>query len=534
MLKDEVQKFFKGEVWDDEETLRRYSKDASLFEVKPKLVVWPKDSEDLESLVKWVSSHPGESITIRAAGSDMSGGPLNESIIADVTKYMNKIGRVERETVVEPGAFYRDFEKKTLERGLILPCYTASKNICALGGMIGNNCAGEKTLRFGKMENYVLETKAIFADGKEYTVKPLTIDELNQKILQGDFEGKLYADLYNLIEENKEAIEKARPRVSKNSAGYFLWNVWNGAIFDLNKLLVGSQGTLGIITEAKIKLVPVEPVSRLCVIFLKDLTPIANLVNEVLPSKPTSMEVYDDASMKLAIKYLHRYLFRFLPEALMILRGGLPKMAVIVEYTGSTEKEVHDKMDALKKRIEHMRLPIRLAKTEKDSEKYWAIRRDSFRLLREHIKGARTAPFVDDVVVNPSDMPKFLPEMKQILDETGVVYTIAGHAGNGNFHIIPLMNMHDKRNVEVIREVGEKVYDLVGKFGGSISGEHNDGIVRTPYLGKMYPPHILELFKKTKAIFDPQNIFNPGKKVPSTGLGQAGSIDYMLSHIATE
>lgn len=541
MLKEEVQKFFKGEVFDDEVTLKAYSRDASLFEVRPKLVVYPKDSIDLQNLVQWINENTSIyrgnneplSLTIRAAGSCMSGGPLNESIIADVSKHLNHIGPVDNShkgltfVGVEPGAFYRDFEKQTLEKGLILPCFPASKNLAALGGMMGNNCAGEKTLRWGKMENFVMESKVILSDGNEYVVRPLTKQELGRKMADGGFEGELYEKLYHLIESNKEIIEKARPKVSKNSAGYYLWNVWNGVTFDLNKLLVGSQGTLGIITEAKLKLVPTEPVSRLFVIFLKDLSPLADLVNEILPTSPESIESYDDASMRLAVRYLPKHIFKFLPEALMILRGGLPKMAMLVEYTGKTEEEVVGKLNDLEKRLKHFGFPMRRTKSEKDAEKYWTIRRESFNLLRKHVKNARTAPFVDDVVVRPEDMPSFLPAMKKILDDHKLVYSIAGHAGNGNFHIIPLMDMRDRKNVQIIQEVGEKIYDLVGKYHGSITGEHNDGIVRTPYLHKMYSSEVLELFKKTKEIFDPKNIFNPGKKV-------GGSLEFMASHIALE
>jgi len=543
-MKEEVQKFFKGEVLLDEQTLKVYSKDASLFEVKPKLVVFPKDSEDLTNLVKYINqrktSDESLSLTVRAAGSCMSGGALNESIIADVTKHMNGIEEIkDKEVRVEPGMFYRDFEKKTLERGLILPCYTASKNMNALGGMIGNNCAGEKTLRWGKMENYVLESKVIFSDGNEYEVKPLNKSELDKKISQGDFEGNLYKEIYQLITDNEQLIRNAKPKVSKNSAGYFLWNVWDGNIFDLNKLITGSQGTLGIVTQAKVKLVPVEPKSKLFVVFMRDLSNLANLINEVLPTAPESVETYDDATMKLAFKFFpemlksmkaknfFKLIFSFIPEGLMMLRGGMPKLIVLVEYTGQTEEEIDQKMENLDKNIKHFKFITRQTRSEEESNKYWTIRRESFSLLRKHVHGSRTAPFVDDVVVLPKDMPAFLPRMRKVLDRYKLVYTIAGHAGNGNFHIIPLMDMKKRENIEVIKKVSEEIYSLVKEFGGSITGEHNDGIVRTPYLNYMYSEEVLRLFEKTKNIFDPQNIFNPGKKV-------GGSIEYMASHIAIE
>lgn len=558
-LKEEIQKFFKGEVLDDEETLKTYSHDASLFEVKPKLVVYPQDAEDLKKLVRFVSENksndPTLSITIRAAGSCMSGGPLGESIVADVTKHMNRMGEVKEDgTMVEPGlrraeagsvlaeagVFYRDFEPKTLEKSLILPCFTASKNMNALGGMIGNNCAGEKTLRFGKMENYILKLKVIFSDGKEYEVRPLTRSELDKKMGQMDFESNIYKKVFELLENNRKVIEDARPRVSKNSAGYYLWNIWDGKTFDLNKLIVGSQGTLGLVTEATVKLVPVEPVSKLFVIFLKNLNPLAKLVNEILPTNPDSVETYDDATMKLAFKFFpemlrtmkaknfSKLILSFIPEAFMMLREfGIPKLIVLVEYTGQSESEVDEKMNNLENRIKHFGLVMRKTKSEEESNKYWTIRRESFSLLRKHIHGSRTAPFVDDVVILPEHMPEFLPRMKKILDEYKLVYTIAGHAGNGNFHIIPIMDMHKRENIGVIKEVGEKIYNLVKEYHGSITGEHNDGIVRTPYLDKMYSSEILGLFKQTKEIFDPQNIFNPGKKVN-------GTLEYLESHIAIE
>ncbi len=543
-LAEEIRAILKGEVLDDEKILDRYSKDASLFKVKPKLVVFPKNTDDLKALIKWVGENGRESVTVRAAGTDMSGGPLTESIVADVTKYFTKIGEVkETGTVVEPGVFYRNFEKETLKRGLILPCYTASKELCALGGMLGNNCAGEKTLHYGKMENFVLETRVIFSDGNEYTVKPLTEEELGAKMAQNDFEGDIYRRVFNLVEENRELLEEARPKVSKNSAGYYLWNVFsnnNGKkIFDLNKIIVGSQGTLGIITEAKLRLVPIEPASKLFVIFLHDPRGIAELVNAILPTNPESIESYDDETMKLAFKFFPEILknmhvkhfvsllLSFVPEFFMMLRGGIPRLIVLVEYAGKTIAEIDKKMDELEKIVHPFKVVSRKTFSEEESNKYWTIRRESFNLLRKHVYGARTAPFVDDVVVRPQDMSEFLPKMRAILDKYKMTYTVAGHAGNGNFHIIPLMNMRDRKNIEVIKKVGEEVYSLVSEFRGSITGEHNDGIVRTPYLYKMYKPETLELFRKTKEIFDPKNIFNPGKKVSVT-------LEYLENHIAIE
>jgi FAD/FMN-containing dehydrogenase len=281
---------------------------------------------------------------------------------------------------VLPGTFYRDLEKETLSRGLLLPCYTASKNLCAIGGMIGNNAGGEKTLRYGKMERYVESLQVVFSDGNTYEVKPLSRDELEQKMNQGDFEGNIYKNIFELIEANKEEIEQARPLVSKNSAGYYLWNVWDGKTFDLTKLIVGSQGTLGIVTEAKLRLVPVKEHSRLFVIFLRDLTHLSELVNEILPLGPESLESYDDQTMNLAVRFfpemlksMHTAFFKlmwsFLPEAAMILTGGIPKLIVLVEFTEGTLAEVEEKMLALQTKIKHFHFKTHMAHVGSDSDK---------------------------------------------------------------------------------------------------------------------------------------------------------------------
>ncbi len=201
-MKDEIKKFFRGEVEDDEETLDKYSHDASLLEVRPKVVVYPLDKEDVKNLVKWVGenkvTYPELSITPRSAGTDMSGAAIGESIILDFTRHMNrlvggpvplrsgqKVGsaypEVESAITVEPGMYYRDFEKITMAKGLILPCYTASKSINAIGGMVGNNSAGERTLKYGKTEDYVLESKMVFADGVERTIRPVALVEISSQ-----------------------------------------------------------------------------------------------------------------------------------------------------------------------------------------------------------------------------------------------------------------------------------------------------------------------------------------------------------------
>lgn len=570
-LAKELKNIIKGDVENSEEILTKYSHDASLLEVKPEVVIFPKDASDICAIVKWVNEENAKGgkyfITARSAGTCMAGGAIGESIIMDFTKYMNQIKSIENVSPFEiipkypnahpvtisglatvmPGCFYRDFEPKTMEKGLLLPCYTASKSLNAMGGMVGNNSAGEKTLNYGKTEDYIKSLKIVLADGREYEVKSLTKKELYAKIAQGDYEGDLYKNLYALIKDNLEVIEKAKPNVSKNSAGYMLWNVWDdkNEIFDLPKLIAGSQGTFGIVTEVTFYLVKVKPESKLAVIFMKDISRLGELVDTILPFHPESIESYDDATMKLAIKFfpdflknkgfvgMIKFMWSFWPEAIMMLTSGMPKLIILVEFAGDNEKQISLEAKKLVEAVKPFKFNTRITRSKTDADKYWDIRRESFALLRKHIKDKHTAPFIDDIIVKPEFLPEFLPKLQKILDIYPITYTMAGHAGNGNFHIIPLMDFSDPKTSDIILDLSTKVYDLVLEYKGSTSAEHNDGIIRTPFLKQMYGENVYELFAQTKNVFDSKNIFNPGKKVALGGSG-AGTKEYIASHIIHE
>ena len=540
-LKNEIKNFFKGDVLDDEKTLLKYGRDAGFFFVKPKLVVFPKDLQDIEKLVSFVAENkrdnPSLSLTARSAGSDMSGGPLNESIIVEFDKYFNKIREVgDNYAVSEHGVYYRDFEKETLKKGLIFPPFPASREICAIGGMVANNAGGEKSLIYGKTKDYVLSIKAVLRDGREYVLEKISTGELQNKIAQNDLEGEIYKKVFEVIKDNLDKIKNAEPKVSKNSAGYNIFEAWDEKNFDMTKLLTGSQGTLGIITETKLKLVPVKKYSKLLVIFLNDLNLLPKIVNAVLEFKPESFETYDDHTFKLAIKFLPKIIKRmkggaislgikFLPEIWMGLTGGIPKLILLPEFAGNDLNEIDRRIKTVYEKLKPLGLKMRITKSPEESEKYQIIRRESFSLLREKVKDRQTAPFIDDLIVRPEYLPEFLPKLYKILDKyPSLIFTVAGHAGDGNFHIIPLMNLDDPSQKAVIPKLMDEVFDLVLNYRGSITAEHNDGLIRSPYLQKMFGEEIYKIFEEIKNIFDPQNIFNPGKKVYS-------DLSYALKHI---
>jgi FAD/FMN-containing dehydrogenase len=309
-LLEELKGVFEGDIATDEETLMLHSHDASLFEVKPQVVVFPKSEKDVQTLIDFVNKHkkdnPDLSLTGRSAGTDMSGGSINSSIIVAFSKYFNQPPVINGDIVTaQPGVFYRDFEKETLKQNLIFPSYPASRELCAIGGIVNNNSGGEKSLKYGKTERYVKRIKEVLSDGKTYELKPLNEEELKKKMEQGDFEGEIYKKMYELITSHWEVIKNAKPAVTKNSAGYFLWNVWDpeSKIFDLTKLFVGAQGTLGMMLEADLQVVPVHKHREMMVIFLHDLAHLGEIITTVMAEGPESFESYDDNTLKLALRY---------------------------------------------------------------------------------------------------------------------------------------------------------------------------------------------------------------------------------------
>lgn len=450
-----------------------------------------------------------------------------------MTAHMNRLVELtDTYAVVEPGMYFRDFDKETKKKDLELPSYTASRELNTVGGMAANNSGGEKNLKYGKTARYVEELEVVLADGKVHTLKKLEGEALASKLKEEGYEGDLYRAVAKTVgtTEHKLIIDAHKPTVEKNSSGYAIWDIGDGArLLNLARLMVGAQGTLGIITKIKYSLVHPKPYSAMVVMFLNNLSELGELVPEVLKHRPDSFESYDDHTFHLAVKYFPEFaaqmkagLFSlglsFLPEVVMMLTGGVPKLVLLAEFRGSTQEEALKAADRLRDEIEQTKghVKVRVAKNEQEARKYWVIRRESFSLLRKKIRGKRTAPFIDDFVVPPLSLPQFLPKLEEILSHYDLTYTIAGHVGDGNFHIIPLVDPKDPTVARTIDELSHMVYDLVLAYKGSISGEHNDGLIRTPYVEKMFGREMYGLFLDIKQTFDPLNIFNPGKKVGTT------------------
>lgn len=542
-----LKKEFSGDISTDVAAREAVSHDASMFEIIPQAVVAPKNADDVASLVRLVAEHkkdlPDLSLTARSAGTDMSGGAINDSIIVDFKKYFTEITSISSGSArVQPGVFYRDFDTQTREQGMLLPTYPASRDLCTVGGMVNNNSGGEKSIEFGKTEDFVTELSVVFADGIERTVKPLTKSELDAKMQLKDFEGAVYRDMFALLDKNYDVIKAAKPDVSKDSTGYHLWNVWDRdtGIFDLTHLIVGAQGTLGLTTDIEFKLVDARSEEGLLVIFLKDLTNLGELIKLVVDKKPSRFESFDDNTVFLSMKFMPKFLgflgfkkfvrllISLIPEGLLLFKG-IPRLILMVSIKGNDPQEVATKIKELHTELKAKQKYYGIsgfeeAPTDRQGEKFWIMRRYSFQILRSSVKDKHTAPFIDDLIVKPEHLPEFLPKLREIIKKYKLFATIAGHMGDGNFHIIPLMNIELQEERDKILPAMKEVNELVLSYGGSLSGEHNDGLVRGPWLERMYGPEVFGLMQQTKTIFDPQGIFNPHKKTDADW-------DYTMSHL---
>ncbi|MFI5212866.1 MAG: FAD-binding oxidoreductase, partial [Candidatus Saccharimonadales bacterium] len=493
--------------------------------------------------VNFVNQHradtPDLNITPRSRGTDMSGAAIGQSIVLDVSKHMNQLEEVSATSArVQPGMLYREFDLETLKLGSILPSYPASRDLASVGGMASNNSGGEKSLQYGKTDNFVTEMKVVLSDGNEYTIKPMNRDELNAKMGQDDFEGTIYRQTFELLDKNYDEIQAAAPKVSKDSTGYHLWNVWkrDTGIFDLTKLFVGAQGTLGIITDIRFNLVPKAAFSGTLVCYMRSIDELGEVIPTVLSHKPATFESFDDNTLWLSFKFFFAFIsklgfwswahlaIQLIPDGVMLIKG-VPQLILLIEFTGDSLDEVSHKIHQMKLDLKKYHFTyMEEDNTEAKSRKFWLMRRESFNLLRSKVKDKHTAPFIDDFVVPPARLTEFLPQLRAIIKKYELLATIAGHMGDGNFHVIPLMKIEDPKERAKLEPAMKELNTLVIHYGGSVSGEHGDGLIRGPWLKEMYSPNVLGYMREVKALYDPDTIFNPHKKTDADW-------DFSFSHI---
>ena len=497
---------FTGESVTDEMSLETYSRDASAFRVVPKKVWYPKNTEDVVVLVvlcdKEKERDENASLTVRAGGTCLSGGPLNAGWIVDMTKYMKKIhiDPIAQTATVEMGAYFRDIEDAALEHGLMFAPYPSSHRLCGIGGMIGNNASGEKSLRHGATIDNVLELTVVLPSGEVVTMGPRSIssvDSLREK------------EVISLFEKYGQALQRAAGDVRKVASGYRLDKVVSGEMFNEAALFVGSQGTLGVVTQAVLKLVPVPQFLELLVISAQTLHDLGEVIELVRAYNPEGLETFDSNTFKKAEIYLKEHADRM--HAYIDPNAHL---FILVQLSESTKQETQAQAVRCHDALRDKGYFVRHVTTETDVASLWQIRRSSLLLIRDHNeKGYKAVPCIEDVIVPIVSLGVFLEKLGSILTRRKIEYGFHGHIGEGSFRIIPVFNFNSPSVAEDIIELMREVFVLVKEVRGNISADHSDGIIRTPFLEEFYGAELCSAFKRIKDIYDPKNSMNPKKKV---------------------
>jgi len=471
----------------------------------------------------------------------MSGGSIGSSIVLDMTTHFNKIGSLKGTLLnTQPGVYMRDIDPLLYDRNLHLGCVPASRAINTIGGMVGNNSGGERSLQYGNTERWVRELKVVFGDGNEYVVKPLNRKQLEQKLKEDTYEASLYRQVYELIEKHYDLVKNARPHVNKNSMGYNLWSVWDRdtGIFDMTRLITGSQGTLGVITDITIEAVPKAPHSGLLLAYLPSIKNLGDVIATVMHHEPATFEGFDNITFNLGLRYFKTFRKQLgtkewlrqqsiLLKSVAQFKGHIPSMFLMIEFDGQTRGEVLDKISILHDDLKSFKLKMDIQADEGSSAPFWKIRRSALTLLQNQVHGRYASPFIDDMAVPPRHLPEFVPKLRKVIRKYKLPATIQGHFGDGNFHVIPLMDIAGAKDQAKLEPVMRELIPIVLKYGGTMAGEHNDGMVRGPWLPAVFGQEMYEVFKETKEIFDPQYIFNPHKKTDA-------SWEYSMSHIRTQ
>lgn len=532
---------FHGGVSTDKKYLEKYSTDESIFAINPQVVLQPKNKRDIEIATKLIASETKRfsslSITPRAAGTGLSGGSLTDSIVMDVCTHLHHIGTVEESKgkitiTCEPGAMWRDVEKKLKRHDAYLPPYTSSKDICSIGGSIANNAAGPDSLRYGHCADWVESLDVVLADGHTYTLRPLTYKEFSKLIKEKHEYARIAKEIFSLISKHEKVIEDGRPKTQKNSAGYALWDVISTNVakfkkgdgtFDLTRVISGSQGTVGIITSLTLRALPIQKNTTLITLPIFDLQDAAGAILKALEYNPINIEIFDALTFDLALKNpsffkdrLHGmdyYKVLLSMYTTYHVRYGrkTPEFTILITLDEETTKKVP--AEDIAQRIKTTGARARVVKNPIEAEMLWQIRRASFSLSKFQDATKRPAAFLEDMTVPPENLSKFFIEIKKLFKEFNVTSAVHGHGGNGHFHFYPLLDFTQKTTPLMVERMAEKFYATAIKYKGNICGEHNDGIIRTPHLSKIFSKQVLDIFKKTEAIFDPDDIFNPGKKV---------------------
>lgn len=519
VLKDSLE----GELFTDLTTRRLYATDASAYREIPIAVAFPKTDEDILRIIRFASENK-TSVIPRTAGTSLAGQVVGAGIVVDISKYFNQILEVnasEQWAIVQPGIVRDDLNQHLKLHGYYFAPETSTANRAMIGGMIGNNSCGSNSVVYGSTREHLHEVEAYLSDGSKVTFGPMTADAFLRRVngSDGSLEEKLYKHIHRVLsdERNVQEIEKEFPKLSipRRNTGYAIDMLArmqpfkaSGPVFNFSSLIAGSEGTLAFVTKARIKLTPLEPpFKRLICIHCESIDEAlrANLV--ALNHRPSAVELMDHYIFEATKRNTGQIENRFFIE-------GDPKAILVAELTRHSEAEVETDAKALIADLKSQSLGYSWPVVGgEDIKKVWNLRKAGLGLLSNVPGDAKPAPVIEDTAVDVNDLPQYIAEVAEILKKRGLYSVHYAHAGSGELHLRPILNLKKSEGVKLFRGIAEDSAALVKKYKGSLSGEHGDGRLRGEFIPLMIGEHNYRLIRELKYVWDPQNIFNPGKIV---------------------
>jgi FAD/FMN-containing dehydrogenase/Fe-S oxidoreductase len=509
-LEQDLRRVVEGEVRFDAYSKLLYSTDASIYQVEPVGVVIPRHIGDVQAAVE-VSNRHGVPLLPRGGGTSLAGQTVNRAVVLDFSPHMNRLLEVnadERWCRVEPGLVQDELNAHVQSLGLLFGPDTSTSNRATIGGMIGNNSAGAHSIAYGMTIHHVLELTCVLADGSLVTLRDLTPEAVSAKAGQNGLEGQIYRELRRIVGEHREEILARYPTIMRRVSGYNLNEFVKTQPFNLGRLVVGSEGTLATVVEAKMRLVPRPKRTALDVIHYADLQEALESSQEILETGPYAVELTDKMILDLARGNLEQ-------RNRMGFVQGDPAAILIVEYAGETEGEVKAKVEELESRRARKKIGYTSTVTYAPEEQrsIWKLRKAGLGLLLGMKGDDKPIAFVEDTAVDPAKLAAFVPRFNAIMAKHGARAGYYGHCSVGCLHIRPLINLKTRRGVEQTRAIAEEITELVMEFGGALSGEHGDGRARSPFNERLYGPRLYDAFRRVKRAWDPKNLMNPGNIV---------------------
>ncbi len=509
-LVHQLRKNITGEVRFDQTSRILYSTDASIYEVEPLGVVIPRSADDIQATIELASKH-AIPIIPRGGGTSIVGNSIGSGIILDCSKYLNQILEVNREenwAKVQPGVVLDQLNAHLSQYQLYFGPDVATSSRANLGGMIGNNSSGARSVVYGKTLDHVLELQVLLANGEAIGLRSLSDPEWQNKLGEKVFPEMLYRRVDEIIQKNRSEINKRFPQIMRRVAGYNLDEFVRESHNNLAKLIVGSEGTLAVVTEAKLNLVPLRKHAALAVVHFKDMFDALDAVGPILDFSPSAVELLDKNVLDLTRNT------RAYARKLNFVEG-YPAAVLLVEFQGDAKEQVVDKLDKLAQFLSSSKTGYACHKAIEPEQQadVWYIRKAGLGLIMGSKSPRKPIGFVEDTAVAPERLPEFIRRFDEIVRANGTEAAYYAHASVGCLHIRPKLNLTESSDVAAMAQIADEVSSLALEFGGTISGEHGDGLAHSCWNEKMFGKQLYQAFREIKHAFDPKNILNPGKIV---------------------